>query len=220
MTNETPKYFIDDGIPGVGNRPDWLDSKFNTIADLAKSYKELEKKFTTAPEEYDISRSKFLDKEDESIKGLLKTARDNRVPKAVIDNMVDSLDKYMSQFDVNPEDEIKKLGDNATERMKVLDNWAKANLSDDSYKALQSNINTASGIKAMEEIRSKLMSNNTVIPSGNDASANNVETVESLQKEIALNLEKYKTDDKFRKGIQDRLTVATKAAGMLDKHGN
>src|ERR1700677_2983599 len=134
-----PSWFIDEGIPGVGDRPSWLPDKFKTTADMAKAHSELEKKLGTAPDEYDISKSKFLDADYEPIQDFLKLAKDKRVPKDVIDKMVDSFDKYMDEFSVDYEEETKKLGDNAQERLTVLDNWAKANLSKDSYEALTSN---------------------------------------------------------------------------------
>ena len=134
---ETPNadWFIDEGIRGVGARPTWLNDKFKTVADLGKSYVELEKKFGTVPDEYDMSRSIYIDPDKDVIKDFLNVAREKRVPQEVIDKMVDSFDRYLGEVDVNPEEEAKKLGDNARERLRTLDNWAKANLSDVSYQA-------------------------------------------------------------------------------------
>ena len=70
-----PSWFLDEGIPGIGERPQWLNEKFKTAADLAKSYNELEKKFSQAPEEYDLSKSKFLDGDYEPIQDLLKISK-------------------------------------------------------------------------------------------------------------------------------------------------
>ena len=59
--SDAPSWFIDEGRAGVGERPSWLSDKFKTAADMAKSYSELEKKFGTAPEEYDFSKARFID---------------------------------------------------------------------------------------------------------------------------------------------------------------
>jgi hypothetical protein len=218
---EEPKWFIDEGLPGVGERPQWLPEKFKTVADMSKSYAELEKKFGTVPEEYDISNSVYLDPDKDIIKDFLQVAKEKRVPKEVVDKMVDTFDRYLGEHDVNTDEEVKKLGDNAAERLKTLNNWAKANLSDDSYKALSKNLQSADSILALEELRGKMMTSSTQIPNGNDgASQNESNTVKDIQDEIGKNYEKYKTDPKYRAELQGKLEVAVKRAGMIDKFGN
>lgn len=228
MTNEVnpsgtevppPNWFIDEGRPGVGDRPQWLPDKFKSAADLAKSYSELEKKVGTVPEDYDISNSKFLDKDYAPMQDFLQFAKDKRVPKDVIDKMVESVDKYFDEFTVDPAEETKKLGDNASERIKILDNWAKANLSEPSYNALTSNLKSADAIKALEELRGKMMSNNPVVPNGNESTQGNVNTIAQIQDEIVQNIAKYKTDPAYRIDLQNRLTLAAKASGIVDKQG-
>ncbi len=214
-----PSWFLDEGRPGMGERPDWLDSKFKTAADLAKSYRELEKKVGTPPDEYDLSKSKFLDGDYEPIQDFLKLAKDKRVPKDVVDKMVESIDKYMDEFSIDYVEETKKLGDNASERLTVLDNWAQANLSKESYEALTNNLKTANAIKALEELRSKMMSNTTLVPNGNDASANNVATLDELRAELSNNLSKYKTDPKYREELSKRIALASKNSNFIDKTG-
>lgn len=217
---DDPKWFIEEGRPGEGDRPSWLPDKFKSVADMGKSYSELEKKFGYVPENYDLSGSKFIDQEHSAIKDFLTTARDKKVPKDVIDKMVSSFDSYLGEHDVNPDEEFKKLGDNAEERLKILNNWAQANLSEDSYKALSRNLQSADSIKALEELRGKIMNNNTVITNGNDGTGSEGDTVASLQKEIVSNYEKYKTDPKYRAEVGGKLEVAVKRAGMVDKFGS
>lgn len=217
--NTEPSWFIDEGIPGVGARPEWLNEKFKSTADLAKSYAELERKVGTVPEEYDISNSKFLDKEKESIQDFLKFAKEKRVPKEVVDKMVESLDKYTDEFKTDYDAEAKKLGPNAKERLTTLDNWAKANLTNDAYEALTSNLRSANAIKALEELRGKMMSNNPVVPNGNDSDTNNVQSLEDVKTELSNNLAKYKTDPKYREEIRIKLEAAAKNSDFVDKVG-
>lgn len=217
--NSQPGWYIDEGIPGVGERPAWLSEKFKTVADLGKSYSELERKFSTAPEEYDLSRSKFLDPDYGPIQDMLALAKDKRVPKDVIDKMVDSFDKYMDEFSVDYAEEAKKLGDNAQERLKTLNNWAQANLSKESYEALSSNIKSVDAIKALEELRGKMMSSSQMVPGGNDNATTNVESLADIQAEIVNSLDKYKKDPKYRDELQARLAIASKNSGMVDKAG-
>jgi hypothetical protein len=217
--NSQPSWYIDEGVPGIGERPSWLGEKFKTVADLGKSYSELERKFSVAPEEYDISKSKFLDPDYGPLQDALALAKDKRVPKDVIDKMVDSFDKYMDEFSVDYNEEAKKLGDNANERLKTLNNWAAANLSKESYEALTSSIKNVDAFKALEELRGKMMSNSSMVPSGNDSSSNNVETLADIQAEIVNNLPKYKSDPKYRAELQSRLEISSKNSGMVDKTG-
>lgn len=217
---ETPSWFIDDGIPGIGSRPTWLPEKYKTVADLAKSNSELEKKLGAVPEEYDFSKTRYLDPDYAPFQELKQLAKDKRVPQEVIDKMLDSVDKYMDEFSTNEAEEITKLGDNAKERVTVLDNWAKANLSKESYEALSAASRSAEGIKALEEIRGKMMSNAPVIPNGNDSASHNAASLADIKNEISNNLPKYKSDPAYRKDVSARLEAAAKnAPGFVDKVG-
>lgn len=217
---ETPLWYIDDGVPGVGARPTWLNEKFKTAADLAKSYSELEKKVGVAPEDYDFSKSKYLDPDYVPFQDLKKLAKEKRVPSEVMDKVIESVDKYMDEFSTDHKEEFKKLGPNARERLDTLENWAKANFSDDSFQALTSNLRTAETIKALEEIRGKMMSDNSQVPNGNDGAVHNSASLEDIKMELSNNLEKYKTDVKYRKDLQSRLEVAAKnTPGFIDKMG-
>jgi hypothetical protein len=218
ILSKEPTWFIDEGIPGIGDRPSWLHDKFKTAADLAKSYSELEKKVGQVPEDYNM-QSKYLDPDYGPFQDMLSLAREKRVPKEVIDKLSESVDKYFDEFSIDYEAESKKLGDNVKERLQTLDNWAKANMSKESYEALLPNLKTADSIKALEELRSKMMSNTTMIPGGNDKAASNIESLEDVRAELTNNLVKYKSDPHYRKDLQSRLALASKSSNMVDKIG-
>ncbi len=215
-----PLWWIDESRPGEGDRPDWLPDKFKSLSDLGKSYAELEKKVGIVVDDYDFSKSKFLDPNYGPFQELRQEAKEKRVPAEFLDKLVDSLDKYMDEFSTNYEEELKKLGDNAQERIVTLDNWAKANLSKEGYEALTSNLKSADSIKALEELRGKMMSSNPMVPAGNESANNNTDSLDDLRLELTNNLEKYKTDSVYRKDLQRRLEVASKnTPGFIDKHG-
>lgn len=223
MSNENNevKWYIDEGIPGQGDRPAWLPDKFKTVADLSKSYSELEKKLVTSvPESYDFSSSKYIDPEYDAFKELQQYGKEKRVPKDFMDKMISSFDKYMDQFNVDPQDEMKKLGDGAEERLNVLNNWAKANLSQSSYEALTNNLTNAESIKALEELRGKFMSNNLLVPNQNNTPTQGI-SVNELKDELSQNLEKYKTDKGYRDDYRKRLDLAMKNnKEFIDKVGS
>lgn len=217
--NTAPQWFIDEGLPGAGERPTWLPEKFKTVADMARSNAELEKKLGSVPESHDFTKSKFLDPDYVPFQELQAAAKEKRIPQEFIDKMIESVDKYVDEFSTNREEEIKKLGDNAQERVETLDNWAKANLSKDSYEALTSHLNNADSIKALEELRGKMMSSTPQVP-GNNGSVTQSASLDDIKMELSNNLQKYKTDDAYRKDIQHRLEVAAKnAPGYVDKVG-
>jgi hypothetical protein len=219
QTPDNPTWFIDDGLPGTGPRPSWLNEKFKTVADLSKSYHELEKKVGTAPDDYDFSKTRYLDPEYGPLLDLKSVLKEKRVSQDVVDKFIETVDKYMDEFKTDPKEELAKLGDNAKERIEVLNNWAQANLSKEAAQALFTNLRNADAIKALEELRGKMMSGNTQIPNGS-GNISNVATVEELKKELESNLQKYKTDEKYRKDWTGRMEVAAKnIPGYVDKVG-
>ncbi len=203
-------WWIDEGIPGVGNKPEWLGEKFNSTAELAKSYQELEKRVGSAPESYDFSKSKFLDPEYEPFKELQELAKSKRVPAEVMDKVLESVDKYMNEFSIDYVEERKKLGEGANEKLTLLNNWAKANLSEASFKALTGQLNTAEAVQALDEIRSKMMSSTNTIPNGNESGQNETITEQDIQDEMTLNLDKYKTDPKYRAELRLKMERVAK----------
>jgi hypothetical protein len=140
------------------------------------------------------------------------------VPQEVVDKFISATDRYLDEFAINPAEERKKLGDNAKERLTTLDNWAKANLPEDSFHALTSSLRTAESIKALEQLRNKMMSNQSTVPNGNEGSENHAQTLKELQSELNANLNKYKTDEKYRRDIQARMANASKGSAFIDKN--
>jgi len=215
---ESP-WFIDEGIQGTGQKPNWLPDKFKTVADMAKSYSELEKKVGVAPDEYKFN-SRYLDPDYTPFDELKQLAKDKRVPQEVIDKMLDTVDRYMDEFSVDYNEEIKKIGDNALDRVKLVDNWAKSNLSKDSYDAISSSLTNAEAFKALEELRGKFMSNEVQVPTQSQA-ASQPSSVNELKAEMSANLDKYSKDEAYRKDWQKRMEIAVKNTpdGYIDKMG-
>lgn len=219
ITPQEPTWFIDEGIPGAGERPSWLPDKYKTVASMAKHTSELEKRLGTVPDNYDLTKSRFLDPDYVPFQDLLSTAKEKRVPQEFLDKMIESVDKYVDEFRVDTAEELKRLGENAKERVQVLDNWAKANLSREAYEGLTNSLNNAEAIKALEELRGKMMSNTPQVPN-NQGNVTGSTSLEDLKMELSNNLQKYKDDPKYRADIGKRLELAAKnAPGYVDKVG-
>ena len=167
-----------------------------------------------------FSKSKYLDPDYVPFHELKQVAKEKRVPQEVIDKMLESVDKYMDEFNTDEKEEFEKLGPNAKDRLTTLNNWAKANLSQDSFEALTGNLRTAESVKALEELRSKMMSTTPQVPSGNDGAVHNSASLEDIKLELSNNLAKYKSDPNYRRDLQSRLEIASKnVSGYVDKVG-
>jgi hypothetical protein len=170
LGSQEPSWYIDESTPGPGERPSFLPEKFKSVSDLANGYSELEKKFGSAPSEYDFSKgSDWIDSDYDGFKELAQVAKEKRVPQEVLDKMLETTGSYLGQFKTDFNAELHKLGDNARERLTVLDNWAAANLSEKARDALFNSIDTAEGIEAIEELRGIMMGNESNIPTGNES---------------------------------------------------
>lgn len=220
-TDDAPNessWFWDEGVPGTGDKPEFLGEKYKTVAEKAKAHSELEKRLGAAPKEYDLSKGEsWIDSEYGPIQDMLETAKSKHVPQEVMDKMLESVGKYISEFTVNQEDERAKLGDNADERIQLLDNWTKSNFSEDTYNALSNNLRTADAIKALEEVRLKMNANATTIPNTNHDANTTTISLQDIQSELNKNLDKYKTDPTYRREIQAKMELASKNSGYEDK---
>jgi hypothetical protein len=203
---QEPAWWLDDNTPGVGERPDWLPAQFKKASDVAKSYAELQKRFGEAPSEYSWEAGKgWVEPDYEPFQELAQYAKSKRVPQDVMDKMLSSVGKYLDEFGVDYEAEKAALGDDADQRLDVLNNWAKSNLSENAFFALTSNLRTADSVMALEELRSKMLGQNTMIPGNQQSQSDGVLTLDDLQAELTNNIQKYKSDPRYRREITEKI---------------
>lgn len=203
---QEPAWWLDDNTPGVGERPDWLPTQFKKASDVAKSYAELQKRFGEAPSEYSWEAGKgWVEPDYEPFQELAQYAKSKRVPQDVMDKMLSSVGKYLDEFGVDYEAEKAALGDDADARLDVLNNWAKSNLSENAFFALTSNLRTADSVMALEELRSKMLGQNTMIPGNQQSQSDGVLTLDDLQAELTNNIQKYKSDPRYRREITEKI---------------
>lgn len=207
-----PSWWWDANTPGEGERPDWLPDKYRSAEDTARAFKELEKRLGTAPEQYDWSKGEsWVDLDYQPFHDLAAFAKSKHITQDVMDKMLETVGMYLDEFNVDYNEEKKALGDNAEERLRVLNNWAKSNFSEQAYNALTANMRTAESVKAIEEIRERMMQNNTTIPTGNETTPT-APSISEVQIELNQNLQKYKEDPKYRQEIQRKFALASELA--------
>jgi len=203
---ESPSWFWDENTPGHGERPQFLPEKYKSVADVAKAYKELETRLGTAPKEYDFSKGQgWIEPDYEPFIEMAEFAKSKHVPQEVMDKFLGTVGLYLDEFKTDMNEEKAKLGENASERLQVLNNWAKSNLSEKAFQTLSSGMRTAEAIEALEEIRSKMIGGNTLVPNGNASVTQAGLTMEEYRSELNANYSKYKTDPAYRKEMERKL---------------
>lgn len=204
--NESPSWYWDEHTPGHGDRPQFLPEKYKSVADVAKAYKELESRLGTAPKEYDFSKGQSWIEEDyEPFVEMAEFAKSKHVPQEVMDKFLGSVGSYLDEFKTDINEEKARLGENATARLQTLNNWAKSNLSEKSFMALSAGMRTADAIEALEEIRSKMLGQSTMVPGSNAGVISGGITIEEYRSELHANYEKYKSDPAFRDSMKRKL---------------
>jgi len=207
--NNEPTWWWDKSTPGSGDRPDWLPSQFKSAEDASRSYSELSKKIGTAPDAYDWSAGKsWVEPEYEPLQDLATFAKSKHVPQDVFDKMLNTVGQYLDEFKVDYAEERALLGEGAEERLNTINNWAKSNFTETTFHALTANMQTADAVKAIEEIRNKMIENNTMIPTGNENQEDNFDTLDDVETEMMTNIEQYKNDAKYRRTITAKIEKA------------
>jgi len=150
------EYFLSDGIKGVGDQPEWYKAdKYKSVAEQAKAYTELEKKFggfTGAPKDgyalYDGVES------DDALWGeLVEFGNSTNMSQSALNQAWELLTAQEQAIEeVSVEAEMAKLGDNAVERIKVVEQYMKNNLDGDTYERLRYAVNSAEAVELVEAL--------------------------------------------------------------------
>ena len=150
------EYFLSDGIKGVGDTPEWYKAdKYKSVAEQAKAYTELEKKFggfTGAPKDgyalYD-----GVESDDALWAELVEFGNSTNMSQSALNQAWELLTAQEQAIEeVSVEAEMAKLGDNAVERIKVVEQYMKNNLDADTYEELRYAVNSAESVQLIEAL--------------------------------------------------------------------
>lgn len=149
------EYFIMDGIKGQGEQPDWFkSSKYKSIADQAKAYTELEKKFgafTGAPDEYTLPDGIGADRED--IAHLQEKAKEMGMSQDGFEELAVFVYELTNiKEEVSQEVELAALGEDAGDRIKTVETFLKNKLDPDTYAEVHSQVTTAKDVMLLESV--------------------------------------------------------------------
>ena len=147
------EYFLTDGIKGTGEVPEWLDTKYKSVADQAKGYSELSKKFGgfkgtpkdgyTPPEGIESDDALYQELEAFATKTNMSADAFGEAWELL------SAQDYAAQ-EVNQEHELEKLGENAQERIKTVEGFMKNNLDPETYEQARDLVTSADTIALVE----------------------------------------------------------------------
>lgn len=149
------EFYLADGVKGVGEKPEWYDGdRFKSVDQQAKSYMELEKKFgsfTGAPKDgYTLPEG--VDKDDALASDFIKLASELNMNQGGFDKGFELLSAQMgASQEINQEAEMAKLGDNAGQRIEILDNALKNKLGE-GYNDVKDLITSADSIILAEKL--------------------------------------------------------------------
>ena len=154
VTLEEGEYFASDNVKGLGDKPDWYNSdKYTSVAAQAQAYPELQKKFgsfTGAPKDGYATPEGF-DAEDGMLKTFMEYATESNMNQASFDKGFELLTAQSTVAEeVSTEAELKKLGDNADERIDRANQFLQNNLNSDKYEEIKDFVTTADAVKLVE----------------------------------------------------------------------
>jgi hypothetical protein len=155
-TLDQGEYFLAEGIKGAGETPEWYKSdKYQSVAEQAKAYTELEKKFggfKGAPKD-GYTAPEGIESDDALLAELTEFAKDTNMSDEAFSRAWDLLSaQEQAVEEVSQEMEMQKLGDNATQRLKTVEGFLKNNLDADTYSAAQELVTTADSVALIEMI--------------------------------------------------------------------
>lgn len=150
------EFFLSDGIKGVGDQPEWYKAdKYKSVAEQAKAYTELEKKFggfTGAPKDgYSIVEG--VESDDALWQELVSFGEKTNMSQSAMNDAWELLSAQdQAAEEVSMEVELQKLGDNGVERVKVVEQYMKNNLDGDTYERLRYAVNSAESVELIEAL--------------------------------------------------------------------
>lgn len=150
------EYFLTEGIKGTGELPEWFKAdKYKSIADQAKAYTELEKRFggfKGAPKD-GYQPPEGIEPDDALFAELKTFAEETNMSQDAFDRAWGLLQAQSEAVEeVSLETEMAKLGDNATGRIKHVEQFMKNNLDPETYERLRYAVNSAESVELVEAL--------------------------------------------------------------------
>jgi hypothetical protein len=207
---EEQLWYIDEGVPGTGPRPDYLQPKYKSLAEQAKAYPELRKSLgamTGAPDQYSLDDfATDIDVNSPHLKGFLDYAKQNRFSQEAVSTTLKSLVDYEKSMMPDENAEMEKLGPEGQKKRGIIDQWAKNSLSPDAQKVYDILPKSAEVLTFMDELRQKSIASSSNPPSSTSHNTPFKPLTEAeVRQEMRDNYEKYQSNPGYREEIRRKL---------------
>lgn len=207
------EWYLMDGVPGHGPRPDWLLPKYSNAAEQAKAYPSLHKALGAqqgAPEEYVYGElAQDLDLDNPVLKEFQIYAKENRLSQEAFERVHKTYVELDRSKRPDVDKEIAKLGPNGIEKVKTVQNWVKNNFSEEAAKILDKLPPTAESVNFLDELRQKAFHHQTRVPGSTEAGTEFRKlTVAEVESEMAANYDRYQNDATYRAQIHEKFEQA------------
>ena len=202
-------WMMSEDVKGEGEAPEWFKSnKYKTVADQAKAYAGLESKlgaFTGSPEDgYKVELPEGIDAEidaeDPMLVNFNEWATEAGLSQEAHSKLMEIYVNGLMEAQPSIDDEIKRMGKDAPQRINDFTSWAKTNFDESEFATLQSLATTAEGFGVLEKMRGMLRETDVSAP-------DNVKSVDSTTKEALYDLikdPKYQESPEFRKDVEKK----------------
>jgi hypothetical protein len=166
----TPNWYYADGVGGKGEKPEWFnEGTFKTVEEQAKAQNEARKKlgqFSGAPEDgYELSLGEenqdiIVDESDAllnkfaNIASELNMSQDgfNQILGMYFEEMKGYANQEEEQNQEYWKEEMKKLGPNGAEELKILKQWSRNALPEDLHGRFDDLITSADSVKIFQAL--------------------------------------------------------------------
>jgi hypothetical protein len=214
-TPEAPaaEWYLMDGVPGQGARPDWLLPNFNNAAEQAKAYPSLRKTLGAqqgAPEEYNYGElAEELDLDNPVLQEFKVYAKENRLSQEAFEQIHRTYLKLDQSRRPDVSKELAKLGPDGATKVKIVENWVKNNFSPEAAKILDKVPPTAEYVNFFDELRQRSIQQQVRIPGETDPGVEFKKlTVEEVEAEMWSNKDRYYNDKAYRDQITRKFAQA------------
>lgn len=209
-----------DGVNGDGDKPEWLQERYKSVADQAKAYNELEKKmgeFRGAPKDGYKLDIEGLPKDDPLISHFSETFKELNLTQQGFERVVQEFMQLQNQqAELNGKAELEKLGPNGKQIVNEVINQVNNTFNDDVAKTIQGMMITANDVKAVQAMLSLKPSTNS--PTHNQMQQTiQRETVKEIDNEKLVNWDRYQEDVNYRNALQRRRNAAAAYEDAIKK---
>lgn len=173
--SEDAEWYYADGVPGTGPKPDFFNSKtFKTLFDQARAQNEARKQlgsFTGAPDEgYELNVDESLNElglneEDVTLNAVADIAQELNMSQEGFDRLLnvygngmkEALDSLTAEEETQYQEELKKLGPNGKEDLKLIKQWCQNNIPDDLHQEFYGMLTSAGRVKIFVDLMDKIV---------------------------------------------------------------